>query len=250
MLASLLPLAAASMVFFPAAVQAQPQRLVSPPQRTFANDSLTLQRSVALSGSGFVLVDLLLPGGNAYRTRNTLDGGWPGLQPGVWLTDALFQSRANAQPEVVLAGGAGLADWWVSDIITVTGRSLTSRFDRPGPVRFVSATNREAPTARSSLSLAFGSSSWGSGLTFTSACREPGHCLGGLARRSEGFEPQRGVKDTEMYDLAVLTTGTPTELADGELNGSPVVPEPSTWLMLFTGLLGVAVLAWSRNLTA
>lgn len=190
----------------------------------------------------------------------------------VWFGDAPSHTETTTEAEAISAltsadasviafnsvgSGSGLDGCYgsecsqASDVVAAVGGSLTNNFGYLSLADFVSAVNNEISTATSALDLVFGTSFAGSGLSFAFSCTDPSGCAGVPGGGSRMFDVSITANDPGTYDFSVFASGvTASELDHIEVGGSPVVPEPSTWLMLFTGLLGLGFVAWSRNLTA
>jgi hypothetical protein len=133
-----------------------------------------------------------------------------------------------------------------SDIAAATGGSLTNNFNTLSPADFITAVNAEITAATSVLDLVFGTSYAGTGLSFSFVCTDALGCDDVLGGESRTFDVMITALEEGTYDFSIFAAGVSAEELDHIVVGS-VVPEPTTWVMLATGLLGLGIVAWRRK---
>jgi hypothetical protein len=154
-------------------------------------------------------------------------------------------------------GTFGGDDNQASDIAAATGGSLTNSFTTllaADPNAFVDVVKGKIGEATSSLDLVFGTDFfdiYSSGLSFAFSCTDALGCMDVGAGESRTFDVTITALEEGTYDFSVFASGVAARELDhivvGAGGGGSVVPEPSTWVMLATGLLGLGFVAWKRK---
>ena len=148
-----------------------------------------------------------------------------------------------------LDGSYGSDSNQASTIATATGGSLLNNFLSFTGSDFVNAVNDAIGSATSTLDLVFGSSYGGPGLAFSFVCTDALGCDGVGGGESRTFDVTITALAEGTYDFTIGADGVAARETDHIVvgGGGSVVPEPSTWLMLATGLLGLGFVAWKRK---
>ncbi len=162
-------------------------------------------------------------------------------------------SALNAEGIKVLAfnntsGGGGLDGSYGTDfnqastIAAATGGSLLNNFLSLTGTDFVNAINAAISSATSTLDLNFGTSYGGGGLSFEFVCTDPLGCDGVGGGESRMFDLNITALAEGTYDFSVFASGVDASELDHIVvgGGTSTVPEPSTLMLLGTGLVGLA----------
>jgi hypothetical protein len=142
------------------------------------------------------------------------------------------------------AGGGIDGSGQASAIAAATGGSLTNSFG--AGTNFATIVGGAISTATSTLDLIFGTSYVGTGLAFSFTCTDALGCTDVAGGESRTFDVEITALEEGTYDFSVFASGVDAEELDHIVVGS-VVPEPSTWVMLATGLMGLGFVAWKRK---
>jgi hypothetical protein len=134
-----------------------------------------------------------------------------------------------------------------SAVTSATGGVLTD-IEGKSAADLEAVVNSEISTAVSSLNLSFGSDLVGSGLTLTFTCTDVLGCnnVGGGDTRS--FDLTITANTAGVYDFSTFANGVDAKELDHIVVGSVSgVPEPSTWALMSTGLIGLGGIARRRK---
>jgi hypothetical protein len=136
-----------------------------------------------------------------------------------------------------------------SAVATATGGSLQNNFGSLSSAQFVAAVNSAITAATSSLDLVFGSSLVGNGLTLAFTCTDALGCDDVAGGESRTFDLSITANTPGVYDFTVFAAGVSATEHDiiTVLGPSSVVPEPSTWVLLATGLFGIGFFSRRRK---
>jgi hypothetical protein len=139
-----------------------------------------------------------------------------------------------------------------STIAAATGGSLTNSFSSLSGGAFVDAVNDAIGSATSSLDLVFGTdffSMYAGGLSFSFSCTDALGCMDVGGGESRTFDVTITALAAGTYDFTIGADGVAAREMDHIVvtGGGSVVPEPSTWIMMLTGLLGLGFVAWKRR---
>ena len=136
-----------------------------------------------------------------------------------------------------------------SAVVAGTGGTLINNFSSLSGPAFTTAVTNAISTASATLDLVFGSTLVGSGLSLSFVCTDPLGCtnVGGGASRT--FDLVITANTPGTYDFSVFANGVDATEVDHitVVNSTGVVPEPSTWIMLATGLVGLGYIARRRR---
>lgn len=141
-------------------------------------------------------------------------------------------------------------DSQASDIADATGGTLVNDFDDLTTQEFVDAVNEEIELATSSLDLVFGTdffTMYSSGLEFTFECTDSQLCTDVGGGESRTFDVHITATEVGTYDFSIFAEGVSAEELDHIVVTDNVVPEPSTVILLGTGLLGLGYVGWRRR---
>ncbi len=135
-----------------------------------------------------------------------------------------------------------------STVASSTGGSIFNSFGGLTGTDFVNAVNGAISTATSTLDLLFGSSYVGSGLAFSFTCTDAAGCMDVGGGESRTFDMTITALAEGTYDFTVGADGVAAREVDHIVVGSGMgVPEPSTGLLLASGLLGLGFMGWRRR---
>lgn len=134
-------------------------------------------------------------------------------------------------------------------IVSATGGTLTNSFSSLSAAQFIAAVNTAITTATSTLDLVFGSTFVGSGLALSFVCTDPLGCTGVTGSESRTFDLRIEALEVGDYDFSVFAAGVAAEELDHitVIGAGSVIPEPSTWVFLITGLVGLGIVARRRK---
>lgn len=179
----------------------------------------------------------------------------------VWFGDAYSHTATTSQAAAIaalnganakviafnsLGAGNGIDLFGqASAVVAGTGGSLTNSFSALSSSAFTAAVTSAISTASATLDLVFGSTLVGSGLSLSFVCTDPLGCTNVGGGESRTFDLVITANTPGTYDFSVFANGVDATEVDHitVVNSTGVVPEPSTWIMLATGLaaLGFAV---------
>jgi len=191
----------------------------------------------------------------------------------VWFGDAVSHTESTTMAEAIAAlnaegitviafnsygAGTGIDGTYGGDafqastIASATGGAMYTNFTSLSGSAFVDAVNDAIGTATSSIDLVFGTdffSLYAGGLAFSFTCTDVLGCTGVGGGESRTFDVTITALAEGTYDFTIGADGVGTREVDHIVvgGGGSVVPEPSTWLMLATGLLGLGFVAWKRR---
>jgi hypothetical protein len=151
-----------------------------------------------------------------------------------------------------LDGSYGSDSNQASTVAAATGGSLLNNFLGFTGTDFVNAVNGAISSATTSLDLVFGTdffSMYAGGLSFAFTCTDALGCKDVGGGESRTFDVTITALAEGTYDFTIGADGVAARERDHIVvgGGGPVVPEPSTWIMLATGLLGLGFVARRRK---
>jgi hypothetical protein len=181
----------------------------------------------------------------------------------VWFGDAESHTATTTQAQAIAAlqaqgvtvigfnsssSGTGIDRFGQATAVTSqTGGSLVNGASSLSGTAFSTAVNAEISTATSTLDLVFGSSfSSGlpSGLALTFTCTDVLGCDNVGGGESRTFDLGITALAVGDYDFSVFASGVAAVELDHISVVDTVVPEPSTWVLLATGMMGMGIVAW------
>jgi hypothetical protein len=148
-----------------------------------------------------------------------------------------------------LDGAYGSDSNQASTVAAATGGSILNSFGGLTGSDFVDAVNGAISTATTTLDLVFGTDFFGiyaGGLAFSFVCTDAAGCMDVAGGESRTFDVTITALAEGDYTFTIGADGVAARELDHIVVGS-VVPEPSTWVMLATGLLGLGFVAWRRK---
>jgi hypothetical protein len=191
----------------------------------------------------------------------------------VWFGDAPSHTESttmagaiaalNAKGITVLAfnntsAGNGLDGSYGSDanqastVASSTGGSLLNNFGGLTGADFVNAVNGAISTEVTNLDLVFGTdffSLYAGGLSFAFTCTDAAGCMDVAGGESRTFDVTITALAEGTYDFTIGADGVAAREMDHIVvgGGLGVVPEPSTWLLLASGLTGLVGITFMRG---
>ncbi|HEX6558712.1 MAG TPA: PEP-CTERM sorting domain-containing protein [Longimicrobiales bacterium] len=191
----------------------------------------------------------------AWRTGSQRLVVWFGDAPSHTVTTTQAQAIAamqgvNAQAIAFNSWGPGTAldeSGQATAVASATGGSVIHNASTLSPSAFASAVTSAISTASASLDLVFGSTLVGTGLTLSFLCTDILGCNNVAGGASRTFDVSLTANAPGTYDFSVFANGVAATEVDRITVTSGVVPEPSTWILLATGLFGVGLVARRRR---
>jgi hypothetical protein len=182
----------------------------------------------------------------------------------VWFGDAYSHTATTTQAGAIaalngvnakviafnsLGAGGGIDQFGqASAVVAGTSGSLTNNFSSLSGAAFQAAVTSAISTASATLNLTFGSTLVGSGLTLSFVCTDPLGCNNVGGGESRTFDLVITANTPGTYDFSVFANGVAATEVDRITVVNPgVVPEPSTYILLGTGLLAVGFMAHRRR---
>lgn len=250
-----------------------PSEGVAPAYAYAQNTALTFDKTAAQAGinAWFAIGGGDTPEANFFALKQVADGaGWrdDAQRLIVWFGDAPSHTETTTQAEAISAlqdagasvvafntwgSGSGIDQYGQASAIvsappTGAGGTLVNNFSGLTSDAFIDAVNSQISSAVSTIDLIFGSTLMGSGLTLDFACTDVLGCTDVPAGATRTFDLTLTGVTAGVYDFDVFARGIDAFESDHITVGPPtgVVPEPTTWLMLATGLVGLAFM-WRRR---
>jgi hypothetical protein len=179
----------------------------------------------------------------------------------IWFGDAPSHTATTTQAQAIaalnaagatviafnsLSSGSGIDQGGQATAVAAgTGGTLTNNFTGAD---FAAIVGAQISTATSSLDLVFGSTFVGTGLTLEFFCTDALGCDGVTGGESRDFQLHITANQVGVYDFEVFASGVDAREFDSiTVVDTSVVPEPSTWALFGTGLLGLGLMAWRRR---
>jgi hypothetical protein len=208
------------------------------------------------------------PEGNFFALQQVANtAGWrPSAQRlVVWFGDAPAHTETTTQAQAIAAlqaanakvvafnrigAGAGIDQGGqASAVVAGAGGSLTNNFGSITTAQFVSAVTSLIGAATSTIDLVFGHSLAGTGLSLGFTCTDPLGCTGVGAGQTRTFDLSITGVTPGTYNFNVFAQGVSAQEIDNitVLGPTSSVPEPSTYVLLATGLLAIAGVARRRR---
>lgn len=133
------------------------------------------------------------------------------------------------------------------DIVAATGGSITHNFTATTGAALAAAVNSAISLATSTLDLAFSHNYAGTGLNISFACTSSS-CDDVPGGETRSFRVDITGVEAGVHEFDVFVAGVSGSEHDKITVVDPsVVPEPSTWILLGTGMLGLGFMAWRRK---
>jgi hypothetical protein len=182
----------------------------------------------------------------------------------VWFGDASSHTMTTTQAQAIAAlngvnakviafnstsAGFGIdTGGQATAVVAGTSGSLTNNFSSLSTAAFQAAVSSAISTASATLNLTFGHTLLGSGLTLSFVCTDPLGCNNVGGGESRTFDLVITANTPGTYDFSVFANGVAATEVDRITVVNPgVVPEPSTYILLGTGLLAVGFMAHRRR---
>jgi hypothetical protein len=189
----------------------------------------------------------------------------------VWFGDAVSHTESTTMAEAIAAlnaqgitviafnsygAGTGIDGTYGGDafqastVASSTGGSMYTNFTSLTGSAFSDAVNAAISSETSSLDLTFGTDFFDiytDGLSFSFTCTDVLGCTGVGGGESRTFDVTITALAEGTYDFTIGADGVAARESDHIVVTSGAVPEPSAWLLLATGFVGLGFMALKRK---